>query len=158
MSSRTEMTSFGHFHRNSFNQNTPFSKQNHKSNLNQPTTLLNINSYISVHFFLTNNPYKIPYIPFLGFFLNFSSPSLLPFFLLLLLFLFSSLLFSSGLPYPKDINEIFCLSLIRPCLALYNFGFLFGFLLLFIIELIQIPTSTYKLLILRPFGHKLVNY
>ena len=43
----------------------------------------------------------------------------------------SSLLFSHRIcPIPKAKNEIFCLSLIRPCLALYKFVLIFGFLLL----------------------------
>ena len=42
-----------------------------------------------------------------------------------------SLLFPHRIcPIPKAKNEIFCLSLIRPCLALYKFVLFFGFLLL----------------------------
>ena len=46
-----------------------------------------------------------------------------------ILLLFSLLFTEFALSF-KTKNEIFCLSLIRPCLALYNFVLLFGFLLL----------------------------
>ena len=107
----------------------------HKKRYSKPT---NNYPYKSMH-----NPTKVPYkqfhtqihtkIPYISIPLLFFS---LSFFFLLFSSSSSSssspsLLFSHRIcPIPKAKNEIFCLSLIRSCLALYNFVLLFGFLLL----------------------------
>ena len=132
MSGRTEMASFGHFYQNFLlNQLNPKLKINHNTHL---IPINNISSRIflsllrqsGISILIYTNPYNFHTFAFLALLLFFSS---------FFFFSFSSLLFSSPLFTEfalsfKTKNEIFCLSLIRPCLAIYNFVLLFGFLLL----------------------------
>ena len=129
----TEMARFGPFHRKFSYKPKPNQPKNtfinYKTHLYQLTTLLNINSihnpnicrfhtYLSTSFHTKFYTFAFPYLflPSSFFFFSFS-------------LFFSSLLNRFALSQ-KPKNEIFCFSLIRPCLALYNFVLLFGFLLL----------------------------
>ena len=167
VSSKHKWPVFSHFHRNYFNQITPFSKQNRKSNLNQLKTLLNINSIPFHTLFHTNGPYIIQtYVDSIQFPDNFYT-----FAFLALLFFFSSFLpsFSSSLllfsqlvcPNQNPKNEIFLkalFGLIPIWVKCPSFAIWSSNSPLVANQFIHISTLAYNLLIIRPLGLELVSY